>query len=121
MNFMRPVLAVLMAVGFAAAAGAQGESTDVTQWRGANRDGAAAFTAPAAWPEQLTQKWKVDVGLGYATPLVVGNRVFVFSRQGENEVMSAVDAQTGKVLWHTDYPAPFEMNKAAAQHGPGPK
>jgi outer membrane protein assembly factor BamB len=45
----------------------------------------------------------------------------MFARQGENEIMSAIDAETGKVLWHTDHPAPFEMNKAAAGHGPGPK
>ena len=96
--------------------------TDVTQWRGANRDGAiSGFTAPASWPAQLTQRWKVDVGFGYATPIVVGNRVYVFSRQGEDEVMSALDAASGKVLWRTAYPAPFEMNSAAKPHGPGPK
>ena len=38
---------------------------------------------------------------GYATPLVVGNRIYQFSRQGEREVMSALDADTGKVLWQT--------------------
>ena len=97
-------------------------ATDVTQWRGANRDGVVTgFTAPAAWPENLTQRWKIDIGLGYATPLVVGNRVYVFSRQGEDEVMSAVDAASGKVLWRTAYPAPFEMSSAAKAHGPGPK
>ena len=51
------------------------------QWRGANRDGAATFAAPAAWPEKLNLKWKVDVGIGYAAPITVGDRVFAFSRQ----------------------------------------
>ena len=101
---------------------AQQGAADVTQWRGANRDGViTGFTAPAAWPENLTQRWKVDVGLGYATPLVVGNRVYVFSRQGEDEVMTGIDAASGKVLWRTAYPAPFEMSSAAKAHGPGPK
>jgi outer membrane protein assembly factor BamB len=96
--------------------------TDVTQWRGANRDGVVTgFTPPATWPEQLTQRWKVDVGLGYATPIVVGNRVYVFSRQGNDEVMSGIDAASGKVLWRTAYPAMFEMSSAAKAHGPGPK
>jgi outer membrane protein assembly factor BamB len=45
----------------------------------------------------------------------------MFARQGENEVMSALDAVTGKVLWQTGYPASFTMQKAAARHGPGPK
>ena len=43
---------------------------DWTQWRGPNRDGAImSFTEPRDWPERLTQRWKVEVGLGYATPL----------------------------------------------------
>ena len=76
-------------------------STDWTQWRGPNRDGAAPFSAPQTWPEQLTQKWKLEVGTGYATPILVGNRVYVFARQGENELMMALDADTGKEVWKT--------------------
>jgi len=118
----RGIIFLILAAGVAATTEARQAATDVTQWRGANRDGAiSGFTAPAAWPAQLTQRWKVDVGLGYATPIVVGNRVYVFSRQGEDEVMSALDAASGKVLWRTAYAAPFEMNSAAKVHGPGPK
>src|SRR5437867_3772307 len=95
---------------------------DYTQWRGPNRDGAvASFNEPRTWPERLTQRWKVEVGLGYATPLLVGDRIYLFSRQDENEVMSALDAASGKVLWQTGYPAPFTPNSAAAVHGKGPK
>ena len=118
----RGIVIVILVSGLAALAQARQAGTDVTQWRGANRDGViAGFTAPAAWPAQLTQRWKVEVGTGYATPIVVGNRVYVFSRQGEEEVMSALDAASGKVLWRTAYAAPFEMNSAARPHGPGPK
>jgi outer membrane protein assembly factor BamB len=69
----------------------------------------------------LNRKWKVEVGLGYASPLVVGNRIYMFARQGPNEVMLALDADSGKVLWRTGYPAPFKMNPAAAPHNEGPK
>ena len=96
--------------------------TDWPQWRGPNRDGGAgSFVVPAVWPEQLIRRWKVEVGLGYATPLVVGNRIYVFSRQGEDEVMSALDAATGSSLWKTGYPVSFTMNSGAARHGMGPK
>ena len=101
---------------------AQLASTDVTQWRGPNRDGVVqGFTAPQAWPEMLVKRWTVEVGTGYATPLVVGNRVFVFSRLGENETMTALDGGSGKVVWQQSYPAPFAMNPATKAHGPGPK
>jgi outer membrane protein assembly factor BamB len=95
---------------------------DWPQWRGPSRDGTiAGFVPPPTWPEQLTPVWKVDVGLGYATPIVVGNRIYQFSRQGEDEVMTALDPSTGAVIWKTAYPAPFTMNKSTARHGPGPK
>ena len=32
---------------------------------------------------------RIDIGSGYADAAVVGNRLYVFSRQGEDEVMSA--------------------------------
>jgi outer membrane protein assembly factor BamB len=117
------ILVTLVALAtLSAVLAGQSGGQDLTQWRGPNRDGSvASFTEPKVWPEQLTQRWKVDVGLGYATPLLVGNRVYMFSRQGENEVMSALDAATGKVIWQTGYPVSFTMSSASARHGMGPK
>ena len=94
---------------------------DWPQWRGPNRDGAASFDAPSTWPDRLTERWKVDVGLGYATPLLVGDRLYVYTRQGEDEVIMALEPGTGDVIWRTSYPAPFEMISATSKHGPGPK
>ena len=100
----------------------QNSGPDWPQWRGPSRDGTfTGFVEPKTWPEKLTQRWKVEVGTGYATPIVVGNRVFIFSRQEEKEVMRALDAGSGKVIWETSYPAPFTMNPATSRHGPGPK
>jgi outer membrane protein assembly factor BamB len=109
-------------VACAAAAAAQRSPQDYPQWRGLNRDGAAsAFTEPTTWPDTLTRKWKVDVGEGYATPLVVADTVYVFTRRNRTEVMTALRANTGKELWHTSYPAPYAPATPAAAHGVGPK
>jgi outer membrane protein assembly factor BamB len=109
-------------LGALVTANAQNSSLDYTQWRGPNRDGSAAsFAQPQAWPDTLTMRWKVDVGEGYATPIVVGNRVYTHTRQGGNEVMSALDSSSGKVIWQTSYPAPYKMNPATKNHGQGPK
>ena len=105
-----------------APASARQPSVDWPQWRGVNRDGAALFAAPATWPDRLTRKWQVDVGLGYAAPIVVGDRVYAFSRQADNEVLRALNAGTGAAMWETRYPAPFKPNPAATRgHGTGPK
>jgi outer membrane protein assembly factor BamB len=95
---------------------------DWPQWRGVNRDGSViAFREPTNWPETLRQRWKIEVGTGYATPLRVNDRLFVFSRQGEEEVMSALDAAGGRLIWRSGYAVPFTPMRAAARHGPGPK
>lgn len=95
---------------------------DWPQWRGAKRDGeVTSFREPASWPKTLTERWKVDVGTGYATPILVGDRIYMFTRQADEEVMSALDAGSGKVIWRTAYAAGFKMNPATQRHGPGPK
>jgi outer membrane protein assembly factor BamB len=116
----RLYVAVIIA-GLGAIVEAQGP-TDWTQWRGPARDGViASFTPPPTWPDALVKRWKVEIGTGYATPIVVGDRVYQFSRIGENETMTAFDATNGKQLWQGGYPAPFTMLKATEAHGPGPK
>ena len=118
----RPYLAIALVTACVAAAAAQDPGRDYPQWRGVNRDGAAsAFREPATWPDALTRRWKVDVGEGYATPLVVADTVYVFARRNGNEVMTALDAATGRERWHTGYPAPYEPDVLAAAHGEGPK
>jgi outer membrane protein assembly factor BamB len=109
-------------VACAGAAAAPSASQDYPQWRGPNRDGAASeFAEPASWPDTLTRRWKVDVGEGYATPLVVGDTVYVFTRRNGTEVMTALEAETGKERWHAGYPAPYAPDTPAAAHGVGPK
>lgn len=91
-------------------------------WRGPNRDGTVlSFSAPKTWPDQLKVKWKVPVGIGHSSPVVAGRAVYVFSRQGEQEVVSAIDLDSGKLLWKDGYATPYTMNPAAASHGKGPK
>jgi outer membrane protein assembly factor BamB len=97
-------------------------AADWPQWRGPNRDGTGAvFTEPAQWPEKLTERWKISVGSGHSSPVLVSNRIYLHSRQQNDEVISAIDAATGKTIWQDRYPAPYRMNPAATAHGPGPK
>lgn len=93
---------------------------DWPQWRGVNRDGkVSGFKAPAKWPTELTQKWKVTVGKSNATPALVDGKLYVFTRQGADEVMLCLDAENGKELWKDSYAA-REVTGGAKSH-PGPR
>ena len=61
------------------------------------------------------QKWKTTVGAGDAAPALVGDKLYVFSRQGEEEVTSCLDAGSGKELWKDKYAAQV-VSGAAARH-----
>ena len=91
------------------------------QWRGPTRDGIVGAALPAEWPAALTKRWEVQVGEGHASPVVSGNRVVVFARQGNEEIVRAIDVASGKQVWRAAYPAPYTVNSAAWTHGAGPK
>ena len=106
----------------ATTAAGQTAAQDYPQWRGKSRDGSAsAFIAPQTWPDSLTRRWRVDVGEGYATPLVIGDTVYVFARRDGNEVLLAIDAATGSERWHSSYPLPYTPSGPTVAHGSGPK
>jgi outer membrane protein assembly factor BamB len=95
---------------------------DWPQWRGPSRTGAASgFKPPSAWPDRPKQAWKVQAGEGHSSPVVVDGRVYLLSRVGEQETVTAWDLSGGKQLWRHGYDAPYQMNPAATSHGKGPK
>jgi outer membrane protein assembly factor BamB len=95
---------------------------DWPQWRGPNRDGVIPFfSEPKSWPDQLKQQWQISVGIGHSSPILVKQKAYVFTRQGEQEVVSCIDFETGKQIWRDMYSAAYTMNPAATRHGKGPK
>jgi len=78
---------------------------DWPQWRGPNRDGISQETGLLKeWPKEGPRLlWKTeDIGRGYSTPAVVGDRLYVMANEGlENEFVEALDATTGQRVWST--------------------
>jgi outer membrane protein assembly factor BamB len=96
-------------------------SQDWPQWRGLNRDSkVTGFKVPAIWPAELKQEWKVTLGFGDATPVLVGNKIYLNTRQGDQEEILCLDAATGKELWKNGYASMAVTGPSASQH-PGPR
>ena len=94
---------------------------DWTQWRGPARDGSVPDkNTPAAWPEAWQQKWRVEIGEGYSSPVVAGGRAFVHARRDPEEIVTAVNLADGKILWQQKYQAAFRKNQYAVQMAKGP-
>lgn len=112
------------AVGLAAALllASPAPCQDWPQWRGPARDGVAPGLAPQTrWPAVLAPAWRVSAGIGHSAPVVVGPRVYLFAREGDDEVLRALDRASGKAAWRQSYPAPYALHPAASAHGKGPK
>lgn len=92
---------------------------DWPQWRGPNRDGKIpVFQAPESWPPSLSKKWEVAVGAGDATPALVEGRLYLHTRQGDEEVILCLDAESGQQIWATKYPSPPVTGPASRHPGP---
>jgi outer membrane protein assembly factor BamB len=94
-------------------------SQDWPQWRGLNRDGKiTGFKVPASWPADLKQEWKVTVGFGDATPVLSGDKIYLNTRQSDQEIVLCLDAATGKELWKYQYPSTAVTGPAGSHPGP---
>lgn len=91
-----------------------------TQWGGPNRNFMVeAIGLANEWPEGGPKKlWSRDLGDGYSTIVVDGERLYTQYRIGDDELVISMNAQTGKTVWEHKYPAPFTAEMK--EYGPGP-
>jgi outer membrane protein assembly factor BamB len=77
--------------------------TDWPRWRGADGSGVSA----ESWTPQALARPKVafraQVGEGLASVAVAGGRLYTLGNQGGQDVVSCLDARTGKPVWRHAY------------------
>ena len=93
---------------------------DWNQWRGPRRDGVAADLVVREWPRELERVWVRKVGGGISGPVVEGDTVFIHSRRGTREIVSALSLASGELRWSDTYDALFEQRYDARSFGHGP-
>jgi outer membrane protein assembly factor BamB len=106
-RLMRPFL--FRPVVLALVLGAQAIAADWPQVLGPGRDGVYGGpvlneTWGASGPRVV---WRRRIGQGLSGPVVVGNRVILFHRVSDREIVEAIDAAGGKTLWQYAYPTSY--------------
>jgi outer membrane protein assembly factor BamB len=105
----------------AAAAKPAAAAEDWPVWGGKKRD-FIVHTAGLAdsWPADGPKKvWSRPLGDGYSSVAVEGGVLYTGFRRNSRDVITALDAATGKTLWEYEYENPF-TNSYSEAVGPGP-
>jgi outer membrane protein assembly factor BamB len=121
---MTAVAPAVLAIGAALAAAAtlsaqRAPSADWTQWRGPDRSGRSADTGllrqwPQAGPPLV---WTAsNLGAGYGSISVGGDRVFVQGLANRQSILSALSRADGRLLWSKPIGAAGDNDR-----GPGPR
>ncbi len=76
-------------------------------WRGPNQDGIAPDTGiNRDWNNNPPEKlWQVPLSdEGFAGPSVADGKVFIIDHEGDEDVVRAIDIETGEDIWEYRYP-----------------
>lgn len=80
---------------------------DWPHWRGAARNGIVAESSHykgGAWPLGK-EAWRLNVGLGSTSPLVVGDNLYTIGWRGGSDHVVCLDPATGREKWRQSYRA----------------
>ena len=85
-------------------------AADWPQFLGPNRNGAVTETNVAkSWPKDGPPLvWQKSVGEGFAGPVISGDRLVLFHRDNNQEIVECLDAKTGQRFWSANYPATYK-------------
>jgi outer membrane protein assembly factor BamB len=130
---MRRLAMVAIAISIALRTAPDGRAatpSEWTQWGGPTRDFMSdAKGLATAWPAGGPRKiWSRALGEGHSSILVENGRLYTMYRpmgmlslvrRSQEEVVTALDAATGKTLWEFKYPSPtddLDFSQGAGPH-----
>jgi len=89
---------------------------DWPQWRGPNRDGSVPnFEVPNVWPDSLQLMWSRPIPAGISSPVLAGDKIYLLTRENDEEVVLCLNSEDGTQIWRQSYPAPFIPNPQAVR------
>jgi outer membrane protein assembly factor BamB len=96
--------ASFLALGIASLACGVSRAEEWPKWLGPEGTNISKEPIAAKWPEGGPKKlWTVKVGQGFSSPIALGGKLYILAMQGKDDVLTALDADSGKVLWSQSY------------------
>ncbi|MDB4534455.1 PQQ-binding-like beta-propeller repeat protein [Vicingaceae bacterium] len=115
---VRVSLVLLIGVFWIAVPSIAQEVHDWPRWSGPNGD---MISNESGWQTDWSmgepeRKWTQDIGTGFSSVSVVGDRVFTMGRDGDDDVVYCLNAVDGEKIWEQKY----ECKLVANMHEGGP-
>lgn len=113
------VLTAFLSVTALTPPGRDAQAADWPHWRAPTRDGltteSSGYMPGAPWPGEPA--WRAGFGVGSASPIVVGDRVYLLGWHDNKDHLTCADLATGKPIWQQSYPAPRHARHATGDEG----
>ena len=84
------------------------KGADWPNWRGPKYDGISTEKLPNDLPKSLPVAWSTEVGTGFCTVSVQGERVVTMGNIQEKDTIWCLNATNGRVLWKHVYDCPLD-------------
>ena len=84
------------------------QGADWSNWRGPKYDGISTEKLPSDLPKSLPVSWTTEVGTGFCTVSVQGDRVVTMGNIEEKDTIWCLSAANGRVLWKHTYDCPLD-------------
>ena len=108
---------LLSAVLLVGAAATSAMAEEWPKWLGPKGNGISTDPIANHWPENGPKKiWEQKVGLGYSSPIGFEGKVYLFSQQGEIDLLTAFDANSGQVVWSKGYAVGIPADASQAKN-----
>ncbi|BDC52193.1 polyvinyl alcohol dehydrogenase [Bryobacterales bacterium F-183] len=118
-QFLSGLAAAATASVGAASAQSPAQQQDWPQWRGPKRDGISPETGLlASWPSGGPKRlWQIsNLGEGYGSLAIAGDRIYVQGRKGNDSVVFALNRTNGAPIWFSILGPRLDQDR-----GPGPR
>lgn len=86
------------------------QAADWPQWRGIHRNGQVESSRPFTSEVQFQEVWTGELGTGFSSIVVAGNRVLSIGNAENQDTISCLSREDGAVLWKYTYPSPLDPN-----------